>query len=194
VPAADAELIATDLACVRGGRTVFSGVSLHLRAGEALQVEGRNGAGKSSLLRILAGLLTPAAGILANGFTCAWLGAEATLKPGKSLRSELLYWARLDRQNADSVESALVAFDLAPLADLPVEILSSGQRRRAALARVHTSAAPLWLLDEPAVGLDTASLHLLAQAIHTHRTTGGAVIVATHGDIGLDAPARLVLT
>ncbi|WP_419816680.1 heme ABC exporter ATP-binding protein CcmA [Glacieibacterium sp.] len=194
MPAADAELIATDLACVRGGRTVFSGVSIHVRPGEALQVEGRNGAGKSSLLRILAGLLAPAGGILANGFTCAWLGAEATLKAGRSLRSELLYWASLDNQGPDSVDSALAAFDLAPLADLPVEILSSGQRRRAALARVHASAARLWLLDEPAVGLDTASLHRLAQAVHIHRSTGGAVIVATHGDIGLDAPARLVLS
>jgi heme exporter protein A len=193
VPAADAELIAADLACVRGGRVIFTGVSLHLRPGEALQVEGRNGAGKSSLLRLLAGLLAPAAGTLTNGFDCAWLGAEATLKAGLSLGSELRYWARLDGRSPAAVDSALAAFDLTQLADLPVEILSSGQRRRAALARVHASGAGLWLLDEPAVGLDLASLGLLAKTIRIHRANGGAVVVATHGDIGLDAPARLVL-
>lgn len=187
------QLIATDLACVRGGRTVFDGVSFALGAGGALQVEGPNGTGKSSLLRILAGLLEPADGSLSNGFGTAWLGADATLKPGTRLRGELLHWARLDGQPAAAVDAALAAFDLVPLAGLPVDVLSSGQRRRAALARVHASGAALWLLDEPGVGLDTASLGLLAAAIAAHRAGGGAVVVATHGDIGVDAPRRLTL-
>lgn len=187
------QLIATDLACARGGRTVFEGVSFALAPGGAVQVEGPNGTGKSSLLRILAGLLEPAGGTLANGFATAWLGADATLKPGTRLRAELMHWARLDGRSAAAVDTALAAFDLAALADLPVDVLSSGQRRRVALARVHASGAALWLLDEPGVGLDTASLGLLADAIAAHRAGGGAVVVATHGDIGIDAPDRLTL-
>ena len=180
------------LACVRGDRLVFEGVAFKLEAGGALQVEGANGAGKSSLLRVLAGLLTPAEGKLVNPFTTAWLGADATLKPGTRLRSELAFWAHLDGRS-DAVDAALTAFGLAALADLPVDVLSSGQRRRAALARVQASDAALWLLDEPAVGLDAASVERLTSAIRTHRAGGGAVIVATHGDIGLDAPQRLAL-
>lgn len=187
------QLEVTDLACVRGGRTVFAGVAFALAPGGALQVEGPNGAGKSSLLRILAGLLEPAAGTVANGFATAWLGADATLKPGTRLRGELLHWARLDRRPAAAVDTALKVFDLTALAELPVDVLSSGQRRRAALARVHASGAALWLLDEPGVGLDTASLTRLAGAIAAHRARGGAVVVATHGDIGIDAPQRLAL-
>ena len=187
------QLVVEGLACVRGGRAVFTGVGFALAAGGALQVEGRNGAGKSSLLRILGGLLAPAEGRVDNPFEVAWLGADATLKPGLTLHEELTYWARLDGKGEPEVPAALAAFDLAPLADLPVEILSSGQRRRAALARVHASKAALWLLDEPAVGLDTASLARLSDAIRGHRAAGGAVVVATHGDIGLDAPHRLSL-
>ena len=187
------QLIVEGLACVRGGREVFAGVGFALAAGGAVQVEGRNGAGKSSLLRILGGLLAPAEGRVDNLFEVGWLGADATLKPGLTLREELTYWARLDGKGEAEVAAALAAFDLAPLAELPVDVLSSGQRRRAALARVHASGAKLWLLDEPAVGLDTASVGLLAGAIRAHRESGGAVIVATHGDIGLDAPQRLSL-
>ena len=187
------QLVVSDLACVRGSRTVFEGVSFALAGGGALQVEGANGTGKSSLLRILAGLLVAAAGTVANPFGVAWLGADATLKPGMRLRTELLHWARLDQRPAAAVDAALAAFDLTALGDLPVDVLSSGQRRRAALARVHASGVALWLLDEPAVGLDTASVDRLATAIARHRNGGGAVIVATHGDIGLAAPQRLRL-
>ena len=186
------QLIVEGLACVRGGRAVFDGVGFRLAAGGALQVEGRNGAGKSSLLRLLAGLLAPAAGRIDNPFPVAWLGADATLKPGNALAAELGYWAGLDNRAA-AVPTALAVFDLMPLADLPVDVLSSGQRRRAALARVHASGAVLWLLDEPAVGLDAAALDLLAAAMRAHRAAGGLVVAATHGDIGLAAPDRLTL-
>lgn len=186
------QLVVENLACVRGGRAVFEGVGFALGAGEALQVEGRNGAGKSSLLRILAGLLPPAGGRIDNPFRLGWLGADATLKPGMTLRQELRYWAELE-DRAAAIPGALDAFDLEALADLPVEVLSSGQRRRAALARVFAGGAPLWLLDEPAVGLDSASVALLAAACEDHRASGGLIVVATHGDIGLDAPQRLSL-
>ena len=186
------QLVVEGLACVRGQRAVFEDVTLHVERGGALQVEGRNGAGKSSLLRILAGLLAPAAGRIDNPFRVGWLGADATLKSGMTVRQELHYWARLEDRQA-AVPGALEAFDLGPLADLPVDVLSSGQRRRVALARVFASGADLWLLDEPAVGLDSASVELLAAACDHQRGTGGLVIVATHGEIGLAAPQRLRL-
>ena len=192
-PAPDPALVADGLACARGGITVFDGVGFTVPRGGALQVEGPNGAGKSSLLRVLGGLLAPAAGRLDNPFAVAWCGADATLKPGRTLRDELGYWARLDARPRAAVDEALAAFDLAALGDVPVDVLSSGQRRRAALARVHASGATLWLLDEPGVGLDTASLARLAAAIAAHRARGGLVVAATHVDLDIDGPQRLRL-
>lgn len=186
-------LIVENLACSRGGRTLFENLNLHLDPGAALQIEGRNGAGKSSLLRVLAGLLRPSAGIIHNPFRIAWAGHDLALKPNIVLRDDLTHWARLDRRDATHVSAALDAFDLTALADLPVAVLSSGQKHRAALARAHASGAELWLLDEPGVGLDTASLARLAAAVRAHRAAGGLVIVATHADVGLDATQRLVL-
>ncbi|WP_255602166.1 heme ABC exporter ATP-binding protein CcmA [Glacieibacterium megasporae] len=186
-------LIATDLACDRGGRRVFDGVSFTLRPGEALQVEGPNGAGKSSLLRLLGGLLAPAAGTIDNPYRVAWAGHDVALKPGVTLADELAHWARLDGAEPAAVAAAVAAFALTPLVDLPAGILSSGQRRRAALARALASGAELWLLDEPGVGLDTASLGLLAAAIERHRAAGGLVVAVTHGEIGIDRPQALRL-
>ncbi len=186
-------LTATDLACDRGGRRVFAGVSFTLRPGEALQVEGPNGAGKSSLLRLLGGLLSAAEGTIDNPYRVAWAGHEVALKPGVSLADEMAHWARLDGAAPAAVAAALDAFALAPLADLPASILSSGQRRRAALARAMASGAELWLLDEPGVGLDSASLGLLAAAVATHRAHGGLVVAVTHGEVGIVAPQKLRL-
>ncbi len=182
-----------NLACDRGGREVFEGVSFTLLPGEAMQVEGRNGAGKSSLLRLLAGLLEPAAGRIDNPFDVAWVGHEVALKPGMTLAAELGYWARLDGATARAVASAIARFDLDALANLPCGILSSGQRRRAALARASLSGAALWLLDEPSVGLDAASRGRLADVFAEHRAGGGLVIAATHEPIGLVAPRTLRL-
>jgi heme exporter protein A len=188
-------LIVEDLACVRGGRRLFEGVGFRVEPGGALAVTGPNGAGKSSLLRLLAGLLRPAAGRIAGGGERAYLGHEVALKPRQTLWSELMHWARLDCSAAAeaAVEEALAAFALMPLAESPCAHLSSGQRRRAALARVMASGAPLWLLDEPTAGLDAASVALLAGAMATHRAAGGLVVAAVHGDIGLAAPAVLAL-
>lgn len=177
-------LEAEGLACRRGGRLVFEGLSFGLSPGEALLVQGPNGTGKSSLLRLLAGLLPLAAGRLSNPFRLALLGHDNALKPDRSAADELRFWGTLDRSLR--VQDALDRFGLAPLADLPVRILSSGQRRRLALARIWQSAAPLWLLDEPSVGLDDASITLLARACAEHRAAGGLVIAATHVPLGLD--------
>jgi heme exporter protein A len=187
------QLAVTGLAATRGGRAVFAGVSFALSPGDALQIEGANGAGKSTLLRVLAGLLPPAAGAVANPFATAFAGHEVALKPGPTLARELAHWARLDGAGAAGIAAAAEAFALTPLLDLPAGILSSGQRRRAALARGAASGAALWLLDEPDAGLDAASKALLADAIAAHRATGGLVVAVTHGEVGLESPQKLRL-
>jgi len=186
------QLEASGLACVRGGRLVFDGVDLRVAPGGALIVRGANGAGKSSLLRLLAGLLRPRAGNLRNPFRVAYLGHDNALKPDRTLGEELRFWARLDG-TADRVAEGLDRFDLAALADLPVRVLSSGQKRRAALARTWASGAELWLLDEPSVGLDAASIDRLAAACASHRAAGGLVVAATHVPLGIDDAGVLTL-
>ena len=185
-------LIITDLACRRGDRLLFEGVSARLDPGGALHLEGPNGSGKSSLMRILAGLLPAAAGSISGGGARGFLGHDVALKPRQRLGAELAHWARLDDGLA-LLPAAMAAMNVAALADVPCRHLSSGQRRRAGLARVLASGAELWLLDEPTAGLDTASAALLAAAMAAHRAAGGMVVAAVHGDIGLAAPQRLVL-
>ena len=177
-------LVVTDLACRRGDRLLFSGVAFRVMPGGALTVEGPNGCGKSSLLRLLAGLLAPEAGSIDGGGARGFLGHDAALKPRQKLGDELAFWARLDGA-LGRLPGAMAAVNVAGLADVPCRHLSSGQRRRAGLARVIASGAPLWLLDEPTAGLDTASTALLAAAMTVHRAAGGMVIAAVHGDIGL---------
>ncbi len=186
-------LAVSDLAAERGGRLVFDRLAFTVPAGGALVVAGPNGAGKSTLLRVLAGLLPAAAGAVEHPFTVAFAGHEVALKPGVPLGDELAHWARLDDAHPDAVAAAAAAFALTPLLALPAGILSSGQRRRAALARVAASGAELWLLDEPDAGLDAASRTLLAMAIAAHRAGGGLVVAVTHGDLGLAAPQTLRL-
>ncbi|MBX6744127.1 MAG: heme ABC exporter ATP-binding protein CcmA [Acetobacteraceae bacterium] len=183
-------LEARELACLRGERVVFAGLSFALEAGAALLLTGANGAGKSSLLRLLAGLIPPAEGMLlwqgqdalADRATHArrlrYLSHQDALKPALTARENLAFFARLWGGNA---EAALAALDLLPLADLPARVLSAGQKRRLALARLALGAdAPLWLLDEPTVGLDTASVARLGALLARHRAAGGMVIAATH--------------
>lgn len=192
-------LILESLACRRGGRLLFEGVSARVEAGGALQIVGPNGAGKSSLLRVIAGLLPPAGAALPSGGrrlpfagAISYLGHEIALKPRHPLLGELHYWARLDGGLA-RLPAAMAAMNLAALADVPCRMLSSGQRRRAGLARVMASGADLWLLDEPTAGLDAASVALLAAAMAAHRAAGGIVVAAVHGDIGLDGAQVLRL-
>ena len=181
------------LACRRGGRLVFQGLSFQVAPGEALSVEGPNGAGKSSLLRMLAGLLRPAEGRIDNPHRLAWLGHDDALKPDRTPRAELRFWGRLDSASAGAGEDALARFNLVALADVPVRLLSAGQRRRLALARVWQSGAPLWLLDEPVTGLDADSSTLFTQACSEHLQRGGLIVASTHQDLGLDAVRNLQL-
>lgn len=185
-------LIVSNLACRRGDRLLFDALSFRVDPGGALHLEGPNGSGKSSLLRLLAGLLTPAGGSITGTASRGFLGHDTALKPRMNLGTELAHWARLDG-TAARLPAAMAAMNVAALASVPCQHLSSGQRRRAGLARVIAQAADLWLLDEPTAGLDTASAALLAAAMASHRAAGGMVIAAVHGDIGLTDPQRLHL-
>ncbi len=180
-----------NLACQRGDRLLFEALSFRVEAGGALVLEGANGTGKSSLLRLLAGLLAPLSGQI-EAPPLAFMGHETALKPRGRLLEELAHWALLDEAR-DRLAPAMAAMNLEALADVPCRHLSSGQRRRAGLARVIASGRALWLLDEPTAGLDSASVGLLAAAMAAHRASGGLIVAAVHGDIGLDAPARLRL-
>ena len=170
--------------CVRGGRVLFQELSFWLEPGDAVLVTGANGAGKSSLIRVAAGLLQPAAGNVEGEPARALLTEAASLDEELPLAKALGFWARLDGRT-DAVAEALPALGLSDLADIPVRLLSTGQRRRAAFARVVASGASVWLLDEPANGLDSAALERLEDAVATHRTNGGAVLVASHTSITL---------
>ena len=182
------------VACVRGGRRLFAGISFALGPGEAMLVTGPNGTGKSSLIRLAAGLLRPASGRVTGEARRALLTEQATLDDDRPLAAALRFWTRLDRPDAGiAVEAALVALGLDPLADVPVRLLSTGQRRRAGFARVMASAAPVWLLDEPANGLDAAACARLEAEIARHRDTGGAVLAASHTAIALPGAQRLEL-
>ncbi|MBO9621823.1 MAG: heme ABC exporter ATP-binding protein CcmA [Sphingomonas sp.] len=180
------------VACQRGQRLLFEGLSFALGSGEAALVTGPNGAGKSSLIRVAAGLLAPIAGSVEGEGARALLGEHSALDPELSLGAALRFWTGLDGTR-DAVEPALAAVALDGLAQVPVRLLSTGQRRRAALARVIASGAPVWLLDEPANGLDVASVGLLEAAIAAHRAAGGIVLAATHLPLALPGAEEIAL-
>jgi len=180
------------LACRRGERLVFERLDFTLTAGGVLLLTGPNGSGKSSLLRLMAGLTPPLAGTLAwNGAAISedtaahrerlhFIGHQDAVKPVLSVRETLAFHAALRETTYERVPSALERFHLAALAEWPCRVLSAGQRRRLALARLLASPAPLWLLDEPTTGLDDASTKDLLTAIAEHRAGGGMVVIATH--------------
>ena len=168
------------LALVRGGRMLFEGLDLHLDAGEALHVTGPNGSGKSSLIRLAAGLLRPTAGHIERG-KAALADEHLALDRELPLGRALSFW-----NGGEPPVSAMDAIGLGHLADVPVRLLSTGQARRARLARVLASQAPLWLLDEPLNGLDADGAERLVGAIATHRASGGAVLAASHQAFGPD--------
>ena len=178
-----------DLACWRGERPVFAGLSFTLAPGGATLLTGANGAGKSTLLRLVAGLLPAAEGALlwagedvaadrtAHARRLRDLGHGDALKPSLTVAENLGFYARLW---GGEVAPALASVGLADLADLPARVLSSGQKRRLALARLALTPAALWLLDEPTVGLDAASVERLGALLAAHRAASGAVMAATH--------------
>ena len=161
------------LALVRGGRLLFQGLEIELCRGEALHVTGPNGCGKSSLIRLVAGLLRPESGRIERA-AAALADESLALDRELPLGRALAFWGR------PRLTGAMSAFGLDPLSHVPVRLLSTGQARRARLARVMASEAPLWLLDEPLNGLDRDGAARLASAIAAHRSDGGAVLAASH--------------
>ncbi len=192
-PGLSASLRLEALGCVRGGRALFTGLELALGAGEAALVTGPNGAGKTSLLRVIAGLLRPQAGSVNAEGRIAFAGEQAALDPERPLAKALRYWARLDGLGEADVLRALDAMKLAHLAEIPVRMLSTGQRKRAALARAVAGGADIWLLDEPANGLDAEARAGLELAIEAHRALGGIAVIATHLPLELPGAQSLVL-
>jgi len=190
---------AEQLACIRGERVVFVRLDINLKSGEAILLLGPNGSGKSSLLRVLAGLLKPAAGRLtwdghilaedreAHAARIHYVGHHDAIKPVLSVVENLRFWARLhDPAEADgATEAALDRFGLAHLRDVPGQLLSAGQKRRLNLARLLAAPAVLWLLDEPSVALDKASVKTLEAVIAEHRAAGGMVALSTHAEVSL---------
>ena len=180
-----ARLAFASVACLRGDRLLFEAMSFALGPGEAALLTGPNGAGKSSLMRIAAGLLPASAGKVEREGGIAFAGEAAALDARLPLGKTLLYWARLDGTGRGEVDAALDDMGIANLAEVPVRMLSTGQRKRAALARVIAGRAAIWLLDEPGNGLDSASLDRLAAAMAEHRARGGIVVAATHQPLAL---------
>jgi len=206
-------LEASGLICVRGGREVFSGLGFAVARGEALLVTGRNGAGKSSLLRMIAGLVRMAGGALT--ITGAdpektipeqthYLGHQDALKPSLTVVENLEFWTRylgsagppqatLQATLQASLQTSLAAVGLSALADLPAAYLSAGQRRRLSLARLVAVDRPIWLLDEPTSALDREAQDMLAGLMRQHVAGGGLIVAAAHGPIGLDGAKELRL-
>ncbi|MFW2831603.1 heme ABC exporter ATP-binding protein CcmA [Sphingomonas sp. ID0503] len=181
------------LAALRGDRLLFDGLDLEVQAGGAVIVTGPNGAGKSTLLRIIAGLLPPSAGRVKREGAVALTGEGAALDEDRPLFDALMFWARIDGRDDHDVRRGLDAMGIGGLADAPVRYLSTGQRRRAAIARTIVSGAPIWLLDEPANGLDAIATERLIGAIGLHRGRGGIAVIATHQPLPLTDARPLVL-
>jgi heme exporter protein A len=191
-------LSSENLACVRGERLIFSGIEFALGAGEVLVVTGANGSGKTSLLRIVCGLLEAAAGeIRWNGSSAralgddffaelAYLGHHNGLKDDLSATENMQVWAGVSGITVDraAARQALARMGLAGREDLPVRWLSQGQKRRAAIARLLVAERPLWVLDEPFAGLDRASTVTVEALLQEHLAEGGMAILTTHQDLG----------
>jgi heme exporter protein A len=189
----------------RGARRVVDGLSFAVAAGEAVVLVGPNGAGKTTVIRTVAGLIAAAGGtlMLEGGDPDRDIAAQAhyighlnALKPALTVEENLRFWAEYlggVRASAAALDDALAAFDLEPLAMIPAGYLSAGQKRRACLARLIVTPRPLWLLDEPTVSLDAASVQLLAKRVGQHVAGGGLVLAATHIPLGLSSERRLTI-
>ena len=179
-------LVLDGVGCARGGLPVLTGVSLTLKAGGALILRGPNGSGKTTLLRTVAGLQPPIEGrIEAEPDSIAYAAHADGIKSTLTVAENLAFWSGLF--GTADIGPALAAFDLATLRDRMAGRLSAGQKRRLGLARLVVTGRPVWALDEPTVSLDAASVALFAAAVRAHLATGGAALIATHIDLGLDA-------
>jgi heme exporter protein A len=199
-------LAVSDIRVERGGRRVLDGLSFVLNAGEALIVAGPNGAGKSTLLRALAGLLPLAAGRIAiagaedapSREVAHYVGHADGNKASLTAAENLAFWAamlkpRQAKEPALAPADALASLALAHVADLPIAVLSAGQRRRVALARLLIAPRPIWLLDEPMTALDAASQARLLDLMQDHLAAGGMLVTATHGALDLPKAQQLML-
>lgn len=184
----DCRLVANDIACRRGDRILFRGLSLSLQPGDIVHLAGPNGIGKSSLIRILAGLLRPYAGDVTRTGRVALADERLALDGHLPLERALAFWRKVDSTSAPPQD-----FGLADLLDVPVRYLSTGQRKRAALARVAASDAAIWLLDEPLNGLDAHWTCIAQAAINAHCLAGGMVVIASHQALSIDRVKTLEL-
>jgi heme exporter protein A len=171
-------LTAENIACRAGERLLFRRLSFSLGAGAACHVTGANGAGKTTLIRVLAGLTSPYAGSVTREGALALLDERTGLDPDLPLARALAFWFALD--GVADAGAIMARLRLGPLAEVPVRYLSTGQKKRAALARVLGQAAPVWLLDEPLSGLDTASQDLVSALVRDHCAGGGIALIASH--------------
>lgn len=186
-----AQLNANGIACRRGDRLLFKGLSLACDAGDALYVAGANGVGKSSLLRILAGLLRPFAGDVRSQGDMGLVDERLALDANLPLGVALQFWEKLD--GCSNPGRALEVLQIEPLLDVPVRFLSTGQKKRAALARLLNRNCPIWLLDEPLNGLDTEAQKAIEALVALHCNGGGIAVVASHQAIALPVSKTLTI-
>ncbi len=186
-----ARLAATDLCCRRGDRLLFKGLTFQCDSGASVQVAGANGIGKSSLIRILAGLLRPFSGSVERRGAIGLVDERLALDEALPLGKALAFWEQLD--GCRDAGRAQAVLGLHELLDVPVRYLSTGQRKRAALARLLNRNCPIWLLDEPMNGLDTQAQKAFEALIALHCAGGGIAVVASHQRIALPSPRTIDL-